>query len=94
MIKIYLISVLIYAVSIWLVLLDRLDQEYRESEEFQERFNTFTELRRDWFAMLILIVVGFCPIVHWFVIIINFWLVISPDTADAAIREAIDKILN
>lgn len=103
MIKIYLISILVYIVSIWLAFrrLDKwLDQEYRESEEFKERIDTFTELRQDWFkdmditTKLILILVGICPIVHWFMTIINFWLVLSPDNADAAIREAIDKILN
>ena len=103
MIKIYLISILVYIVSIWLAFrrLDKwLDQEYRESEEFKERIDTFAEPRQDWFkdmditTKLVLILVGICPIVHWFATIINFWLVISPDDADAAIREAIDKILN
>lgn len=103
MIKIYLISVMVYAISVWLAFegLSRwLDQEYRESEDFKERIDTFAEVRQDWFkdikdeGIMRLVLVGICPIVHWLGIIVCLALAVVPDKVDWLIRKAIDKIFN
>lgn len=103
MIKIYLISVMVYAVSVWLAfgrLSQWLDQEYRESEDFKERVDTFAEVRQDWFkdmkdeSIMRLALVGICPVVHWLGIVVCLALAIVPDKMDWLIREAIDKIFN
>ena len=103
MLRIYLIGVLIYTISIGLAfwrLTNWLDREYKESEEFKERIDTFTELGPDWFKDMSikrrwdLALMGLCPIVHWVAAIVYFGLAASPDGMDWLIREAIDKILN
>ena len=103
MIKIYVMGVIVYIISTWLAfwtLTEWLNDEYRESEDFKERVDTFTELGQDWFKdmstrrRIDLVLMGLCPIVHWLVAIVYLALAIAPDKMDWLIREAIDKILN
>ncbi len=103
MIKTYVISVIVYIISVWLAfwrLTKWLDDEYRESEDFKERVDTFTELGQDWFKdistrrRMNLALIGLCPIVHWFAAATYLALAVVPNKMDWFIREAIDKILN
>lgn len=103
MIKIYVMGVIVYIISTWLAfwtLTEWLNDEYRESEDFKERVDTFTEVGRDWFKdmstrrRIDLALMGLFPIVHWFAAATYLVLAVAPDKMDWLIRKVIDKILN
>ena len=96
--KVYIAGILFYCVTIQLAfwrISDMLQKEYTEKlEDFKETTD------RKWFSNLAadqkkrLVVVGLCPIAHWLIGTFFLWIWAFPETADAFVRKAIDKILN